>query len=213
MAIVVVVVDDRDLLAFMRAISVGDRATTAHQLATMPELATARLLRGGTRTTSVDFFLSEIRMQLYAGDTALHVAAASYDTSLARDLVGEGADVRARNRRGAEPIHAAVIGGPGSSNWAPRKQAAMVKFLIEVGAPVEAPAAGGVTPLLRAIRNRCSAAVRVLLDAGADPRRTNDSGSSALDLARLTTGRSGSGTPEAKAEQAKIIEMLEAAKS
>jgi ankyrin repeat protein len=203
------VVDDRELLAFMRVIGDGDGATSTRLLATSPTLAIARLTTGGTRTTAEEFFLSPISMQLYSGDTALHVAAASYDTSLARKLVEAGADVRARNRRGAEPIHAAVRGGPGSNAWAPGRQVEVIHYLIEAGADPEAAAAGGVTPLLRAVRNRCSAAVGTLLDAGVDPHRTNDNGSSALDLARLTTGRGGTGSPEAKAEQAQIIQMLE----
>jgi hypothetical protein len=74
----------------------------------------------------------------------------------------------------------------------------------------DAVAAGGVTPLHRAVRNRCSAAVRALLDAGADPRRANENGSTATKLAGLTTGRGGTGSPEAKAEQAKILSMLAA---
>lgn len=204
-------ISDRDLLAFMRAISDGDRAVTTRLLASSPTWATARLATNATRTTADDFFLSPIRMQLYSGDIALHVAAAAYDTVLARKLVMAGADVRARNRRGAEPLHAAVIGSPGSSSWDPRRQVAVIRYLIEAGADPEAMAAGGVTPLLRAVRNRCSAAVRALLDAGVDPRRKNDNGSSPLDLARLTTGRGGTGLPEAKAEQANIIRMLEAA--
>jgi hypothetical protein len=85
----------------------------------------------------------------------------------------------------------------------------MIRYLIAAGADPDATAAGGVTPLLRAVRNRCSAAVRALLDAGADPQQRNDHGSSALDLARLTTGRGGTGSPEAKAEQAEIIRILE----
>ncbi|MGZ4738861.1 MAG: ankyrin repeat domain-containing protein [Ilumatobacteraceae bacterium] len=202
-------VGDRELLAFMRAISEGDRATATRLLRITPELARARLVTGGTRTAWQDFFLSGCHLQLYSGDTALHVAAAAYDAALARDLVAAGADVRARNRRGAEPLHAAVIGAPGSSSWAPRRQVAVIRYLIEAGADPDATAAGGVTPLLRAVRNRCSAAVRALLDAGADAHRRNDNGSSALDLARITTGRGGTGSPEAKAEQATIIGMLE----
>ena len=202
-------VSDSDLLAFMRVIADGDRAASSRLLATSPTLAKAQLRTGGTRTTAEEFFLSARHMQLYAGDTALHVAAASYDTALARKLVEAGADLRAKNRRGAEPLHAAVIGSPGSNSWAPSRQVELIRYLIEAGADPEATAAGGVTPLLRAVRNRCSAAVGALLDAGVDPRRTNDSGSSPLALARLTTGRGGTGSPEAKAEQAQIIEMLE----
>jgi ankyrin repeat protein len=203
------VAGDRDLLTFMRAIADDDTATATRLLATMPELATVRLLTNATRATAEDFFIGHLHMQLYSGDTALHVAAAAYNTEFAEILMAAGADVRARNRRGAEPIHAAVIGAPGSSSWAPQRQAAMIRYLIEAGADPETTAAGGVTPLLRAVRNRCSAAVRALLDAGVDPARTNDKGSSPLDLARVTSGRGGTGSPEAKAEQARIIRMLE----
>ena len=86
----------------------------------------------------------------------------------------------------------------------------MVTFLIEAGADPDAVAAGGVTPLHRAVRNRCASAVRALLDAGADPHRSNDNGSTAVMLAGWTTGRGGSGSPEAKAEQARILRMLAA---
>jgi ankyrin repeat protein len=150
-------------------------------------------------------------MQLYAGDTALHVAAATYDPALARTLIDAGADVRARNRRGAEPLHAAVIGVPGAPSWDPPQQVSVIRYLISAGADPEATAIGGVTPLHRAVRNRCSAAVEALLDAGSDPRRTNDHGSSALDLARWTTGRGGTGSAEAKDEQAIIVRLLTAA--
>jgi hypothetical protein len=202
-------VAEEDLLAFMRAIGDGDQKTATRLLAKRPELATAQLVTKVTKENATDYFINPRYMQLYKGDTALHVAAASYDIALARDLLAAGADIRARNRRGAEPIHAAVIGSPNASSWAPAEQAAMIRYLIDAGADPEAAASGGVTPLLRAVRNRCSSAVRALLDAGVDPRRTNDNGSSALDLAGWTTGRGGTGTAEAKAEQASIIEMLE----
>ena len=193
----------------MRAIGDGDEAACSRLLASTPELATARLLTSATKATAAEYFLSPVHMQLYSGDTALHVAAAAYDAVLARQLVSAGADVHATNRRGAQPIHAAVIGGPGPSSWKPERQVEVIRYLIEAGADPDASAAAGVTPLLRAVRNRCSAAVRALLDAGADRTWRNDNGSSALDLARLTTGRGGSGSPEAKAEQAKILELLE----
>jgi ankyrin repeat protein len=201
---------DQELLAFMRAIADGDETTALRSLAEAPQLATARLTTGATRATSEEFFLDRRHLQLYAGDTALHVAAASYDTAFARKLIAAGADVRARNRRGATPLHAAVIGVPGSSSWDPRRQAAVIRYLISAGAEPDDPAAGGVTPLHRAVRNRCSAAVRVLLDAGADRHRPNDNGSLAIDLARSPTGRGGAGSPEAKAEQVKILGLLQA---
>ena len=160
-----------------------------------------------------EFFLAERLAQVYEGDTALHAAAFSYDAEMARHLVARGADVRARNRRGAEPLHAAVIGGPGSAPWDPARQQAVILALVEAGADPNATAAGGVTPLHRAVRNRCSAAVEVLLRVGADPRLENDHGSTASELARWTTGRGGTGSREARAEQRTIIELLDRATS
>jgi hypothetical protein len=204
---------DRAIVALMRAIADGDTTTAGRTLATTPELATARLDRGGTRATGSELFLARCHLQLYAGDTALHVAAAAYDTSSVRSLVAAGAEVGAKNRRGAEPIHSAVVGVPGSASWDPRRQAAVIRYLVAAGADPEATAMGGVTPLHRAVRNRCSAAVRVLLAAGADPLRTNDHGSSAVDLAGWTTGRGGTGSPDAKREQTTITRLLDAAVS
>ena len=68
-----------------------------------------------------------------------------------------------------------------------------------------------MTPLHRAVRNRCSAAVEALLRAGADPRAANAHGSTPSDLARWTTGRGGVGSEAAKAEQQIIIDLLQAA--
>lgn len=179
-------------------------------LAGSPQLATTRLVRGATRAESEEYFLDEVRAHVYTGDTALHIAAFAYDSAFARKLVGAGADVRAGNRRGAEPLHSAANGGPGSPTWNPRRQAAVIAYLVEAGADPNATAMGGVTPLHRAVRNRCTPAVRALLAAGADPHRRNDSGSTAFTLAEWNTGRSGSGSAEAKQEQANIVRLLAA---
>jgi hypothetical protein len=192
-----------NLTSLLRAIASGDRRAATAVLDTTSSLATVGLARRD------EFFLAERLAQVYEGDTALHAAGFSYDAEMARDLIARGAGVRARNRRGAEPLHAAVIGGPGSTSWNPTRQRAVILALIEAGADPDAAAAGGVTPLHRAARNRCSAAVEALLGAGADPRRRNDSGSTASDLARWTTGRGGTGSEAAKAEQRIILELLE----
>jgi Ankyrin repeats (many copies) len=191
-----------DVKGLLRAIAAGDRTVAVGLLDASQDLATMRLARHD------EFFLAARLAQVYEGDTALHAAAFSYDTEMARELVARGADVRARNRRGSEPLHAAVIGVPGSAQWNPEHHGAVVRYLIEAGADPNAAAMGGVTPLHRAVRNRCSAAVATLLEAGANPRITNDRGSTALDLAQQTTGRGGSGSPEAKAEQEIILRLL-----
>ena len=61
------------------------------------------------------------------------------------------------------------------------------------------------------MRTRGAAAVRALLEGGADPDRRNHRGSTPLKLAGLTTGRGGSGSADAKREQAQIIELLQKA--
>ncbi|MES1248358.1 MAG: ankyrin repeat domain-containing protein [Actinomycetota bacterium] len=204
--------DDGALLALMRTItSTGDEATVARSLTEDPGLARAALGTGATRQDAERFFFADHGTHVYAGDTALHVAAFAYDVPIAHRLVAAGADVQARNRRGAAPLHSAAIGSPGSPAWDPDRQAATVAYLVAVGADPDVAAADGVTPLHRAVRNRCTAAVRALLEAGADPTLANRSGSTPLALARATTGRTGSGSPEARTEQARIIELLTAA--
>ncbi|MFT3710626.1 MAG: ankyrin repeat domain-containing protein [Archangium sp.] len=152
-----------------------------------------------------DLFLEEIRHQSYRGDSLLHVAAASFDVATAKKLVKLGADVRARNRRGAEPLHYAADGAAGTS----KSQAAMVKFLVASGADANALDKSGVAPLHRAVRSRCTSAVEALLAAGADATLKNGSGSTPADLAHVNSGKSGSGSAEAHAEQQKIIALFE----
>jgi hypothetical protein len=205
------VADDHALLALMRTIAAGDAARAAASVIAHPDLARAALDGGATRAAPDECYFPDHGIHVYAGDTALHAAAFAYDEPTARALVAAGADVRARNRRGAEPLHSAANGSPGSPRWDATRQAAVVAYLVAAGADPDAAAAQGVTPLHRAVRNRCTPAVRALLEAGADPTRPNRSGSTPLALARATTGRSGSGSPEAHAEQTRIIELLPAA--
>ena len=61
----------------------------------------------------------------------------------------------------------------------------------------------------RAVRTRCAAAVRALLAGGADARRKNKRGSTPVALATRNTGRSGTGSLEAKAQQREILRLLE----
>ncbi|MFO1485857.1 MAG: ankyrin repeat domain-containing protein [Verrucomicrobiaceae bacterium] len=63
----------------------------------------------------------------------------------------------------------------------------------------------GATPLHRAVRTRCAAAVKSLLQAGSDPTTFNRTGSTPFQLAVQNTGRGGSGEPVAIQAQREII--------
>lgn len=196
------------LRALFNAIASRDRSTAARLLQDAPELARLPAGTGATRTEAVSYFVDEIAHYIYAGDTALHIAAAAYAVEIVEDLLARGAEVRARNRRGAEPLHYAADGSPGSRSWAPDRQFAVIALLIRSGADPNAEDKSGVAPLHRAVRTRSSGAVRALLSAGADLRQRNKSGSTALHLAVQNTGRSGSGSPRAHEEQRRIIRLL-----
>jgi Ankyrin repeats (many copies) len=201
---------DDALIELMRKIALHDRAAVAALLDADAGLSSARLDAGATRQQSVDFFLTGIQHHVYRGDTAVHVAAAASEPAIIRALVERGGRVDATNRRGAQPLHYAVNGTPGSLRE-PDAQHQTVSVLIELGADPNVADKNGTTPLLRAIRNRNAAAVEALLDRGADPRAKNKSGSTALQLASWTTGKSGSGSPRAKTQQQEIIRLLRAA--
>ena len=196
-------------MTLVRAIVADDAATALRLLAASGSLASARAGEGATRARAADFYLAEIGHYLYAGDTALHIGAAGYRLPVVRQLITMGADVGARNRRGAQPLHYAADGSPGSPNWNPGAQAATISCLIEAGADPDATDKGGVAPLHRAVRTRCAAAVKALLDGGADASRQNKSGSTPMQLATWTTGRGGSGSPESRGQQEEIVRLLQ----
>jgi hypothetical protein len=194
-----------EVLSIMRAIIRGDNAEVARLLGVSPLLARERLAAGATRAGAADFFFEEIRHYVYAGDTPLHAAAAAYRKEMAHLLIEMGAEIAAQNRRGAQPLHYAADGGPGVRAGV---QAEVIALLIEKGARPNALDKSGVAPLHRAVRQRSAMAVDSLLRNGADVRLKNKNESTPLHLAVQNTGKSGSGSPEAKAAQKEIIELL-----
>lgn len=193
-----------DFRELVRRIVAGDADGVSRCLATTPALATTPLANGATRQAPAEFFITEIAHYVYAGDTALHVAAAAFQRPIAELLVARGADWRAANRRAAQPLHYAAD----ANHWNPAAQADTIAYLTAVGADPNAVASSGVTPLHRAVRTRSLAAVRALLDAGANPTQRNENGSTPLHLAVQPTGRSGAGSERAREQQAGIIALL-----
>jgi ankyrin repeat protein len=192
------------LLEFVRLVVDGDVNETSRRLAGTPGLATAASSVGASRQESSTFFFANIKHYMYAGDTALHMAAAAFKRSIAEMLVRHGADCRARNRRGAEPLHYAAD----ANHWDPAAQADTIGYLISAGADPNAVDDSGVAPIHRAVRTRSMLAVKALLDGGASVSQPNKSGSTPLYLAEHSSGRTGSGTPQAREQQEAIIQLL-----
>src|SRR6185503_20621475 len=93
------------LMTLIRAIASRDQQEASRLLEASPALARQGAEIGATRQVSTDYYFKEIEHYVYGGDTALHIAAAAYALEISKKLLAGGAHVRARNRRGAEPLH------------------------------------------------------------------------------------------------------------
>src|SRR5215510_14643385 len=102
-------ISDLDLRKFVEVIAAGDASLVSRMLVASPRLAQANFHEGATRQAPKPNFLDTIKRYIWTGDTAQHFAAAAYQTEIARKLLAAGADVRARNRLGAEPLHSAAV--------------------------------------------------------------------------------------------------------
>lgn len=196
--------NNQDFMTLMRAIVTGEVETYTRLVDTSPGLVREQAAVGASRDAENQYYFEEIRHFLYAGDTALHMAAAGFRWEIVQDLLKKGADCSTKNRRGAEPLHYAAD----TNVWNPSAQVATIDCLIRVGANPNAVDKNGVTPLHRAVRTRCAAAVEALLAGGAEPRIKNKNGSTPLHLAVQNTGRGESSTPHSLDQQMQIILLL-----
>jgi hypothetical protein len=146
------------LRRLVMAIAVGDAAEFSKMLGASPDLATACFeVANATRRATKQNFVAQLGKYIYRGDTALHFAAAAYAPQMLKQLVKAGANARAKNRLGDEPLHAAACGNPDASHWNPGAQAEIIVALINAGADPGAMNKMGVAPLHKALcRSRAS---------------------------------------------------------
>ncbi len=165
--------------------------------------------RCAKRTVEKDLYIADkIFHWLYKGDTLLHLAAAGHRSKLIGPLLAIGLDPNSnKNRRKSTPFHYAADASLNES-FDSSLQLSTLRQLVDAGAHLNAQDKNGASALHRAVRTRAAAAVEFLLNAGADPHLMNSTGSTAFHLAVQTTGRGGSGTPQAKEAQIKIIESF-----
>ena len=103
-------------------------------------------------------------------ESPLMIAALNGSSDLAQVLIAKGADV---NKTGWAPLHYAATRG----------HLQMISLLLDNYAYIDAASPNGTTPLMMAAFYGTPQAVKLLLDAGADPLIKNDQGLTAIDFA------------------------------
>ena len=185
--------------AILTAILEDDRPRVRTLLKADPRLATCLI-------DAARLYESKIFHWIYVGDTALHLAAAGYRVELVRLLLVAGADPNSTiNHRRSGPLHYAADGYINGPAWNAKRQVETIQCLLEAGAEINAQDKNGASPLHRAVRTRCAAAVKCLLKAGGNPTLKNKSGSTPFHLAVQDTGRGGTGAEAARTAQRQII--------
>ena len=125
------------------------------------------------------------------GETALHITVKAHQDNWVGFLINKGANVDVRDRDGNTPLHDAALFGDETA----------VNYLIGAKARLNATNNRGETPLILAVQRRAIQLVKLLMDAGADPKIADSfAGKSALDYAK------------ADARSAAILKLLQNAK-
>jgi len=139
------------------------------------------------------------------GDHALHLAARSNATkAIAALLQWNKIEVEPRNKVDESPLMLASLGGflgtvqqliargadVNKPGWAPLHYAAtrghvdVMVLLLDKSAYIDAASPNGTTPLMMAAYYATPSAVKLLLEAGADPLLKNQQGLTAIDFAQ-----------------------------
>lgn len=109
---------------------------------------------------------------------ALHVASSAAQLGVVRYLATVCDDVDARDEGGWTALHCAC----GARSRPTEGHVLVVQCLLDAGADASARDAGGWTPLHFAACMNDSRILRILLDAGVDPRIATDDGDTALEI-------------------------------
>ncbi len=113
---------------------------------------------------------TNVEIRTSEDESPLMMAALKGHLELARKLIERDADV---NKTGWTPLHYAATNG----------HLAIMGLLIENHAYIDAESPNGSTPLMMAAHYGTPAAVKFLLEAGADPSLKNQLGLTAIDFA------------------------------
>jgi len=113
---------------------------------------------------------TNVEIRTAQDESPLMIASLKGQLEVARKLIERGADV---NKPGWAPLHYAATGG----------HLAVMELLLDQNAYIDASSPNGSTPLMMAARYGTPAAVKLLLEAGADPSIRNQLGLTAIDFA------------------------------
>ncbi len=114
------------------------------------------------------------------GETALHIVTARRDLTWMTFLIQKGGNVNARDNRGVTALVLATSLGFHEG----------AELLLGQKARLDDSNDAGETPLISAVHRRDIEMMRLLLKAGADPDRADNSGRTARDYAKLSVNSS-----------------------
>lgn len=119
---------------------------------------------------------TNVEFRTVKDESPLMLASLRGQLDLARKLIERGADV---NKPGWAPLHYAATNG----------HLEIMDLLLENHAYIDAESPNGTTPLMMAAMYGSTPAVKLLLDAGADPTLRNQLGMTAVDFANKASRR------------------------